>query len=232
MTDLKGRIALVTGASRGLGYAVGEALARRGAHIVALARTIGGLEELDDAVAGGPGGATLTPLDVTDDEGLARLGAAIHGRWGRLDLLVHCAAEPAPLAPAEHATAKDFDKAMATNATALQRLIRIVDPLLKAAEAAQVVMTADPAAEGAKFNGPYGASKAAARAFALSYAAECARKGPLVWLAAPPPMPTALRARFHPGEDRAGLTPCAAVAEKLVERIVARDSAPGATRGL
>ena len=143
MADLSGKIALVTGASRGLGYAVAVELAARGVHVIALARTVGGLEDLDDIIAKSPGGCTLTPMDITDDAGLERLGAAIHGRWGKLDLMIHCAAEAAPMSPAEHTAAKDFDKAMAVNARSCQRMIRVVDPLLKAADAAEAIFIED-----------------------------------------------------------------------------------------
>ena len=216
MADLSGKIALVTGASRGLGFAVASELAGRGVHVIALARTVGGLEELDDIIARGPGGCTLTPMDVTDDPGLERLGAAVHERWGKLDILVHCAAEAAPMSPAEHTAAKDFDKAMAVNARSCQRLIRVLDPLLKASKDAEAIFIEDDAPIGAKFNAGYGASKAAARAIAMSYAAENAKRGPKVWLAHPPAMPTALRARAHPGENTSGLTPTRDVAESLL----------------
>lgn len=216
MADLSGKIALVTGASRGLGFSVAAELAGRGVHVIALARTVGGLEDLDDLIAKGPGGCTLTPMDITDDAGLERLGAAVHGRWGKLDLMVHCAAEAAPMSPAEHAAAKDFDKAMAVNARSCQRLIRVVDPLLKAADGSEAVFIEDDGPIGAKFNASYGASKAAARAIALSYAAENMKRGPKVWLAHPPAMPTALRARAHPGENTSTLTPTRSVAEALV----------------
>lgn len=223
MVDLSGKIALVTGASRGLGFSVAEELAARGTHVIALARTVGGLEDLDDIIAKGPGGCTLTPMDITDDAGLERLGAAIHGRWGKLDLLVHCAAEAAPMSPAEHAAAKDFDKAMAVNARSCQRLIRVVDPLLKASDAAEAIFIDDDGPIGAKFNASYGASKAAARAIALTYAAENSKRGPKVWLAHPPAMPTALRARAHPGEDTSALTPIREVGKALVGLIGSAD---------
>ena len=223
MTDLSGKIALVTGASRGLGFAVAGELAARGAHVIALARTMGGLEDLDDLIANGPGGCTLTPMDITDDPGLERLGAAIHARWGKLDLMVHCAAEAAPMSPAEHAAAKDFDKAMAVNARSCQRLIRVLDPLLKAADNAETIFIDDCPPIGAKFNASYGASKAAARAIALSYAAENAKRGPKIWLAQPPAMPTALRARAHPGENTSALTPTSDVATALVGLIGSDD---------
>lgn len=224
MTDFDGKVALVTGASRGLGYAVAKALAARGAHVIAMARTVGGLEELDDEIQSAGGAATLVPLDLTDDPGLERLGAAIHGRWGRLDLWINCAAAAAPMSPAEHAAAGDFDKAMAVNARGVQRMIRVLQPLLKAG-GGEAVHVDDPDAAGAKFFSAYGASKAAGAAIFASWAAEAARIGPRVWRAAPPAMPTAVRARFHPGEDQSKLAPCAEVAERLVSRIGA--VAPG-----
>jgi NAD(P)-dependent dehydrogenase (short-subunit alcohol dehydrogenase family) len=232
MTGLTGKIALVTGASRGLGFAVAAELAKRGVHVIALARTVGGLEDLDDIIAKGAGSCTLTPMDITDDAGLERLGAAIHGRWGKLDLMVHCAAEAAPMSPAEHAAAKDFDKAMAVNARSCQRLIRVIDPLLKAAERTEAVFIDDSLPIGAKFNASYGASKAAARAIAMSYAAENMKHGPKVWLAQPPAMPTALRARAHPGENTSALTTTRHVAETLVGLIGSAGVAPQSVQTL
>lgn len=229
---MKNSIALVTGATRGLGFAAALALARRGAHVIVLGRTTGGLEELDDEIQSAEGSATLAPLDLQDDPGLERLGAAIHERWGRLDLLVHCTAEAAPLSPAEHIAASDLDKAIAVDFRVVQRLIRVIHPLLKAAPAAQAVFTDDPKTEGARFHGAYGAAKAAARSLVRSYAAEQARRGPRIWLAAPPPMPTAVRARAYPGENRGRLIPCAEVADRLVAKIVAADTMPGETAAL
>lgn len=232
MAALTDKLALVTGASRGLGYAVALKLAAEGAHVIALARTVGGLEELDDAITAAGGACTLTPLDITDDVGLERLGAAIHGRWGKLDMLVHCAAQDAPLSPAEHAADKDFDKAMKVNARATQRLIRVTDPLLKAADNAQAVFIDDTIAAGEKFNASYGASKAAARAVVQSYASETQRTGALVWFANPPAMPTAIRGRAHPGEDQSTLTSCETVAQAITDHITARDIAAGSTADL
>ncbi|MEM9196461.1 MAG: SDR family oxidoreductase, partial [Pseudomonadota bacterium] len=203
--------ALVTGASRGLGYATALALGGRGWQVIALARTVGGLEELDDAIRSAGGlPATLVPADLTDAAALPRLGLAIHERWGRLDLLVHCAAHAPPLAPAPHIAEKDADRAWEVNAQATQRLIVMADPLLRAAAAGQAVFCDDPTS--GKFWGAYAASKAAARALVAAYGAEAQRTGPAVLSVVPPPMPTALRARFFPGEDRAGLTPCAEAA--------------------
>ncbi|MEC9433065.1 MAG: SDR family oxidoreductase [Pseudomonadota bacterium] len=214
--ELSGKAALVTGASRGLGRALAEALGARGAEVIAVARTVGGLEELDDAIraAGGPG-ATLVPLDVTDDKGLERLGAAIHGRWGRLDLWVHAAVHAPPLSPAEHADAKDWDKTFAVNARAVARLIRVVDPLLRAAPAGRAVFFDDTENAG-PFHGTYAASKTAARALTGAWAAEAAKFPHTVLHLSPPAMPTALRARFRPGEDRAALTSPAAAAAALL----------------
>lgn len=220
-------IVLVTGASRGLGHALALAEARRGAHVIALARTVGGLEELDDAIRAAGGSATLVPLDVTDDEGLARMGAAIAGKWGRLDGWWSCAAHATPCSPASHADAKDVDRAHAVNVRAVQRLIRVLDPLLRAAPAGFAVLP-DDAREGAAYFGPYAATKAAARAWWDAWAAETARTRLRVLKLTPPPMPTALRARFFPGEDRAALTPCAAAAERLIAERDALLSAPAA----
>lgn len=229
MTDLKDKIALVTGASRGLGYAIAKELASNGAHVIAVARTVGGLEELDDEIKAAGGEATLAPLDIKDDPGLERLGAAIFDRWGRLDIVVHCAAHAAPLAPAEHVSDKDLDGAIAVNFRAVQRLIRVVDPLLKRRGGAQAVFITSPDEAGAKFFSSYGAAKAGGEAVARSYAAESAKKGPHVWLAAPPPMPTAVRGRFHPGEDQTSLGPCSGPAEALVAKILAGDAENGET---
>lgn len=222
MTDLKGRAALVTGASRGLGRAFAEMLGARGAEVIAIARTVGGLEELDDAIraAGGPQ-ATLVPLDITDDPAIERLGAAIHGRWGKLDLWVHAAVNDPPLAPAEHATDKDWDKAMAVNARATQRLIRSLDPLLRLAPGGGRAVFFDDRHNTGPFHGTYAASKAAARAITTAWEVETTRFPVEILHLAPPPMPSALRARFRPGEDRAKLTPAREVAAELLPAVLA-----------
>jgi len=216
---LSGRVALVTGASRGLGHALAQALGAAGAEVVALARTTGALEELDDSIraAGGPR-ATLVPMDLTDDDALARLGAALHGRWGRLDLLVHAAAHAPPLSPVEHVDAKDLDKAMAVNARAVQRLIMVLDPLLRLAPAPRAAFFDDPHDTG-RWHSAYAASKAAGRVFVETWAAETERTALEVRLLTPPPMPTATRARFRPGEDAAALTPPAEAARTLLPEI-------------
>ncbi len=206
------KLALITGASRGLGAALAEALAPTH-HIVAVARTTGALEELDDRIKARGGSATLAPMDVTDPAAMATLCRGIHDRWGRLDLWLHTAIHAAPLSPANFVDAKDWTKSVAVNATATSVLIPYVAPLL--GETGHAVFFDDPRA-GQKFFGAYGATKAAQMALARSWAAETGRTGPRVTILAPAPMPTALRARFFPGEDREALTPCAVEAARLV----------------
>ena len=199
------KIALVTGASRGLGAAMAEALALRGWHVVAVARTVGGLEELDDSVKAaklpGAGALTLAPMDVTNDDAMRHLCLSLHDRWGGLSLWVHAAVHAAPLAPAGSLDIKDWDKSIATNVRATGALIPMVEPLLQAHQGA--AMFFDDARAGQKFFGAYGATKAAQMALVRSWAAETVKVGPRVILAEPTPMATATRARFFPGEDRA-----------------------------
>jgi len=227
MTDkpLKDRIALVTGASRGFGFAAAAALGAAGAHVIAVARTSGGLEELDDRIADAGGSATLVPLDICDDAGLERLGAAIHGRWGHADLWLHTAIHAAPLQPAEHIDARELDRDIAVNIRAFQRLIRVVDPLLRLAPRPLALIAADDPA-GRKFHGTYAASKAAQSALTRSWAAEVAARITVAEIV-PPPMPTALRARFYPGEDRARLSPI----DEAAARLAARLTGPGFAAG-
>lgn len=209
------KIVLVTGASRGLGFATANKLAGPDVHILALARTVGGLEELDDRIRQKGGEATLVPLDITDEAGLQGLGQAIHKRWGHLDLWIHTAAHAVPLSPAGHIAEKDMDRAWAVNARGTQRLIAMLDPLLKAGENATAAIVTHAPGQG-KFWGAYGASKAAQCAFATSWAAECARTGPKVLMWEPAPMATALRARFFPGEDPEPLAKPQTEADRLI----------------
>ena len=202
MTD-KPKIALVTGASRGLGAAMAEALAATH-HIVAVGRTTGALEELDDRIQAKGGAATLAPMDITNIDAMAQLCRSIHDRWGVLDLWVHAAVHAAPLTPASYLDAKDWDKSVASNVTATGKLIPFIAPLL--GESGQAIFFDDPQA-GEKFFGAYGATKAAQIALARSWAAETVKTGPKVHILAPAPMPTATRARFFPGENREALTP-------------------------
>jgi len=215
MTQPETKIALVTGASRGLGFALAEALAPTH-HIVAVARTTGALEELDDRIKARGGSATLAPMDITVPEAMATLCRGIHDRWGKLDLWLHAAIHAAPLSPAQFIDAKDWEKSAAVNGTATALLISYVAPLL--GEAGQAVFFDDPRA-GEKFFGAYGATKAAQIALAKSWAAETRRTGPRVQVLEPRPMPTATRARFFPGEDRAALTRPAEEADRLLAQI-------------
>ena len=198
MTD---KTALITGASRGLGHALALALAPTH-HIIAVGRTTGALEELDDAIKAKGGSATLAPMDVTKAEAMQVLCRGIHDRWGSLDLWAHAAIHAAPLAPTPMISAKDMSKSVAANVTATATLITYIAPLL--GTDGQALFFNDPCG-GDKFFGAYGATKAAQMALAHSWQAETVKTGPRVHIATPAPMPTATRARFHPGEDRAKL---------------------------
>ena len=220
-----GKVALVTGASRGFGFAAAAALGNADFHVLAVARTVGGLEELDTCIAATSGTATLIPLDIRDDPGLERLGAAIYERWGHVDLWLHTAIHTAPLQPTEHIDAKELDQSVATNIRAFQRLIRVVDPLLRLASQPIALIAADDIA-GAKFHATYAASKAAQSALTRAWAAESSHRITVAEVQ-PPPMPTALRARFYPGESRAALCPIDQAAARLMARLQQGDIANG-----
>ena len=213
--DNPDRIALVTGASRGLGAALAEALAAAGWHVLAVARTTGALEELDDRIKAAGGSATLAPMDITNADAMRHMCRSVHDRWGRLDLWVHTAIDPPPLAPAGHIAAKDWDRCVATNIHATGALIPMIEPLLRAAPSGAALFFDDPRA-GQKFYGAYGASKAAQIALARSWQAENARLGPRIIIDTPAAMPTTTRARFYPGENTDRLTPCRDEAARIV----------------
>lgn len=215
MEITKDTVALVTGASRGLGYATSLELARKGAHVIALARTVGGLEELGDAIEEAGGTSTLVPLDITDEGGLQRMCLAIFERWGHLDLLVHSVAHAVLLSPVAHVTEKDFDRMWAVNARATQRIIAMTEPLLKVADAGTAVFMNDPQG-GKKFFAGYGTTKAAHQAIVDSWAAETKTIGPRVISFTPEPMPTGIRARFFPGEDQDSLSTTKSQAERML----------------
>ncbi len=200
MTDL--RIALVTGASRGLGAAFAEALATSH-HPIAVARTVGALEELDDRIKASGGSATLAPMDITQADAMAHLCHSIHERWGKLDLWIHAAIHAPPLSPVDHIDAGDWRLSIATNATATATLIPMVAPLLKG-KGSRAVFFDDPHVS-EKFFGAYAATKTAQIALARAWSAETARLGPAIHVITPNPMSTATRARFFPGEDRSTL---------------------------
>jgi NAD(P)-dependent dehydrogenase (short-subunit alcohol dehydrogenase family) len=214
------RIALVTGASRGIGRALSLALSRQGVHVVALARTQGALEELDDEIQKSGGQATLVPCDLADHDALDRLGAMIFERYGQLDILVGNGGILGPLSPLAHVSPKDWAKLMAVNVTANWRLIRSLDPLLRASEAGRVLFITSGVAHRAQMKpywGPYAVSKAALEAIARTYAAETKTTGAVtVMLANPGPLRTRMRALAMPGEDPATLR----APEDFVEKVL------------
>src|SRR5450631_4501605 len=200
---LSSRIALVTGASRGIGYATARALARQGAHIVALARTQGGLEELDDDIRKDGGSATLVPLGLSDVDGIARLGAALHERHGKLDILVGNAGVAGPSSPLGHIELKSWNDVMAVNVSANFQLIRCMEPLLKKSDAGRAVFVTSAAASKAlAYIGPYAASKAALDTLVRVWANETASTPVRANLFNPGPIRTRMRASVFPGEDQ------------------------------
>jgi NAD(P)-dependent dehydrogenase (short-subunit alcohol dehydrogenase family) len=225
--DLDGstRIVLVTGASRGIGRAAAIAFARSGAHVVALARTQGALEELDDEIRalrpGESSPTTLAPMDLRDYAAIDRLGEALYRRWGRLDALVGNAGVLGILTPLHHLDPKEWDEVMAVNVTANWRLIRSLDPLLRRSTAGRVVFITSGAASRAELRaywGPYATSKAALDALARTYAAETFNTSNIrVMLVNPGPLRTTMRAKAMPGEDPATLRTPEELAPKLVE---------------
>lgn len=200
--DFSGRVALVTGASRGIGYALAKALGQAGAHVIAVARTTGGLEELDDEIRAGGGSATLVPLDLLEDmAGIDRLGGAIHERWGKLDVLAANAAMLGTISPIGHVEAKVFEKVMGLNVTATWRVMRSMEPLLRAADSGRAVVLSSAAAQSCRpFWGPYSVSKAAVEALTRTWAAELASTKVRINAVDPGVARTAMRAQAMPGE--------------------------------
>lgn len=215
---LADRFALITGASRGIGQATALALAKAGAHVVAVARTVGGLEELDDAIRAAGGTATLVPLDLKDYDGLDRLAVSLRERYGRLDVLVGNAGMLGPVSPLGHVEPKAWDDVIAVNVTANWRLIRAMDTLLRASDAGRAVLVTSGAAWVAHaYWGPYAISKAALDVLGRTYAAETASTPVRVNLFNPGPIRTRMRAQAMPGEDPMTLDTPDNVAEKLLE---------------
>jgi NAD(P)-dependent dehydrogenase (short-subunit alcohol dehydrogenase family) len=214
---LADRIALVTGASRGIGAALALQLAAAGAHVTAVARTVGGLEELDDKIKAAGGSATLVPLDVKDSDGIARLALTLHERYGHLDVLIGNAGILGPLSPLGHIERKDWDNLVAVNITANWQLIRTMDPLLKAAPAGRAVfLTSAVAHMGRAYWGPYSASKAALEVLVRTYAAESATTHVRANLFSPGPTRTRMYASAFPGIDPMTLPTPEEVAAKIV----------------
>ncbi len=215
--DLKDRIALVTGASRGIGYYTALELAKAGAHVIACARTVGGLEELDDAIKAVGGSATLVPFDLADMQAIDTLGASIFERWGKLDILVANAGILGVISPIGHVEAKVFEKVMTVNVTATWRLIRSVEPLLvKSDQGRAVIMSSAAAHKCRPFWGPYSASKAAVEALARTWAGETQRLPLRVVSVDPGATRTAMRAQAMPGEDPSTLPHPSEVAARIL----------------
>ena len=217
LLPLASRIALVTGASRGIGHATARALARAGAHIVAVARTQGGLEELDDEIRKDGGSATLVPLSLTDFDGIARLGAALYERHGKLDILVGNAGVAGPSSPLGHVDLKPWQDVLAVNTTANFQLIRCMEPLLRKSDAGRAVfLTSSASSRAPGYLGPYAASKAALDTLVRVWAAETATTPIRVNLFSPGPIRTRMRASVFPGEDPMTLDTPEQVAEFIV----------------
>ncbi|MDK1375485.1 MULTISPECIES: SDR family NAD(P)-dependent oxidoreductase [unclassified Sinorhizobium] len=215
--NLKDRVAVVTGASRGIGYFTALELAKAGAHVIACARTVGGLEELDDAIKAVGGSATLVPFDLADMAAIDKLGGAIHERWGKLDILVANAGVLGTISPIGHVEAKVFEKVMTINVTATWRLIRSVEPLLVKSDAGRALILSSGAAHKCKpFWGPYSASKAAVEALARTWANETQRLPLRILSVDPGPTRTAMRAQAMPGEDPATVPHPSVVAAALM----------------
>ena len=218
MTDrpLEGRLAVITGASRGLGYHGALALAAHGAHIVAIARTVGGLEELDDAISETGGTSTLVPLDLRDEEGLDRLAPSLAERWESVDILIGNAGYLSPLTPVSSVKDDEWAKSMAVNVASNLRLLRSLDPLLRRSTAATALfMTSGATRSQRAYTAPYAASKAALEALVGVYAAEMKQTRVTANLIDPGTMRTRMRAQYAPGEDPETVTPPEDVAARL-----------------
>lgn len=202
MAELDGKVVLVTGASRGLGYQAALEAARRGAHVIAIARTVGGLEDLDDDIKKLGGATTLVPLDLRDYEAIDRLGLSIFQRWGKLDGLVANAAILGTITPLAHLDPKDFEQAFGLNVTSNYRLIRSLDPLLRQSEAGRAVFLSSGVIRGVRpFWGLYSATKAALEVMVRSYADELSVSNARANIFDPGRMRTQMRAKAYPGED-------------------------------
>ena len=214
----EGKLALVTGASRGIGAATAEALAREGAHVVLTARTATGLEEVEERIHAAGGSATIAPLDLTDGDSIARLAQAISSRWDALDMLVLNAAMLGSLTPVPTIDGKEFNKVLTLNLIAQQALIAAFDPMLRQSEAGRLVaVTSSVGRSPRPFWGAYGASKAALETLVLSYGEEVRNLAPIKTLIVDPgATATTMRARAFPGEDPMALKTPSVVAEAVV----------------
>jgi NAD(P)-dependent dehydrogenase (short-subunit alcohol dehydrogenase family) len=220
---LTDRLALVTGASRGIGAATAEALAKAGAHVILTARTEGGLTEVEDRIHAAGGTATIAPLDLMDGEAIGRLADAVGGRWGRLDMLVLNAGTLGDLMPVNHQKAKDFARIIGVNLIANQQMIAAFDPLLRLSGAGSVLaLTSGVALRPRAYWGAYAASKSALEVLIQTYAAEVANIGTVkAAIVDPGPTRTAMRAKAFPGEDPDTLKGPEVVAAAILEALTA-----------
>lgn len=217
---LDGRVTLVTGASRGIGYQAAIALAKAGSHIIAIARTQGGLEDLDDAIKAEGGDCTLVPMDLKNADGIDQLGKVINERWGKLDGFLANAGALGEITPAPHTTPKTWEQVMSVNLTANYRFIRSLDPLLRASDAGRAVfLTSGVAQTHRAYWGAYAASKAALEAFVSCYAKEAEVTKLKVNLLNPGATRTAMRAKAMPGEDPKDLPNPSDLAPLIVEML-------------
>jgi NAD(P)-dependent dehydrogenase (short-subunit alcohol dehydrogenase family) len=214
---LAGRVALVTGASRGIGRAVAVRFAREGADVVLVARTGAALEEVDDEIRAAGGTATLVPADLTDYAVIDRMGAAVYERWGRLDVLVGNAGVLGVLSPLSHISPEVWDQVLAVNVTANWRLIRSFDPLLRASKAGRLIFVTSAVSTGRAYWGAYAASKGALETVVRTYAAEVAKSSVRANLINPGPTRTSMRANAYPGEDPATVKSPEAVTDLFVD---------------
>ncbi len=206
--ELAGRIALITGASRGIGAAVARRYASEGAELVLVGRNVGGLEETDDAVQAAGGKASLVPLDLTEGDAIDKLGAVIAEKYGKLDILVGNAAILGEMTPLAHGTPKVWDQVLAVNLTANWRLLRAMDPLLRRSDAGRAMFVTSGAAKAAfAYWGGYAVSKAGLEMLVRTYAAENDKTEVCANLIDPGIVRTAMRAQAFPGEDPSTLTP-------------------------
>jgi short-subunit dehydrogenase len=217
--SFEGKLALVTGASRGIGAAIAEALAAGGAHVVLTARTVGDLEAVEERIHAAAGSATIAPMDLTEKESVARLAQAVSGRWDALDILVLNAAMLGTLGPVAQIDGKELNKVLTLNVLAQQALIAAFDPMLRRSAAGRVIaVTSGVGAAPRAYWGAYGASKAALDSLAIAYGQEVGNVTPIrVALVNPGPTATAMRARAFPGEDPATLKPPGAVADAILD---------------
>ena len=219
---LAGKLALVTGASRGIGAATAEAIAAAGAHVILVARTAKALEDVEQRIHDAGGSATIAPLDITEGESIARLAAAVAERWDAMDVLVLNAALLGSLSPVEHIDAKEYGRVLATNLLAPQALIAAFDPMLRRAERADIVaVTSSVGSEPRAFWGAYGSSKAALETLILAYADETQHAGRIrVHIVDPGATRTRMRQLAFPGEEPASVKPPEVAAKAILERLL------------